>query len=52
MPLFHPAAALYNGSLRQTLIDDFLKIPTVIRQIDTPASAILAPEANDVTELQ
>ena len=52
MPLFHPAAALYNGSLRQTLIDDFLKVPTVIRQIDIPASAILAPEANDVTELQ
>lgn len=35
MPLFHPAAALYNGSLRQTLIDDFLKVPTVIEQIDT-----------------
>ncbi|MFY9228316.1 MAG: uracil-DNA glycosylase [Candidatus Microsaccharimonas sp.] len=34
MPLFHPAAALYNGSLRQTLIDDFLKVPTVIKQID------------------
>jgi len=33
MPLFHPAAALYNGSLRQTLIDDFLKVPEVIRQI-------------------
>lgn len=24
VPLYHPAAALYNGSLRQTLIDDFL----------------------------
>jgi uracil-DNA glycosylase len=34
MPLFHPAAALYNGGLRQTLIDDFLKVPEVIRQID------------------
>lgn len=33
MPLFHPAAALYNGSLRQTLIDDFLKVPEVIRQL-------------------
>lgn len=33
MPLFHPAAALYNGSLRQTLIDDFLKVPGVIRQL-------------------
>ncbi len=24
IPLYHPAAALYNGSLRQTSIDDFL----------------------------
>lgn len=35
MPLFHPAAALYNGSLRQTLIDDFLKVPEVIKQLST-----------------
>jgi uracil-DNA glycosylase family 4 len=35
IPLFHPAAALYNGSLRQTLIDDFLKVPTVIKKLDT-----------------
>jgi uracil-DNA glycosylase family 4 len=33
MPLFHPAAALYNGSLRQTLIDDFSRIPKVLAQI-------------------
>lgn len=33
MPLFHPAAALYNGGLRQTLIDDFLKVPEVIRRL-------------------
>jgi uracil-DNA glycosylase family 4 len=33
LPLFHPAAALYNGSLRQTLIDDFLAVPEVIRQL-------------------
>ena len=24
IPLYHPAAALYNGGMRQTLIDDFL----------------------------
>lgn len=30
VPLYHPAAALYNGSLRQTLIDDFLNVPKVI----------------------
>lgn len=33
LPLFHPAAALYNGGLRQTLIDDFAKIPTVINKL-------------------
>ncbi|HUD10332.1 MAG TPA: uracil-DNA glycosylase [Candidatus Saccharimonadales bacterium] len=31
LPLFHPAAALYNGGLRQTLIDDFAKIPNIIK---------------------
>src|ERR1700757_2317132 len=29
LPLFHPAAALYNGGLRQTLIDDFASIPAI-----------------------
>lgn len=33
LPLFHPAAALYNGGLRQTLIDDFAKIPKILAQI-------------------
>lgn len=31
IPLYHPAAALYNGGLRQTLIDDFMKVPALIR---------------------
>jgi len=34
LPLFHPAAALYNGSLRQTLIDDFSAIPALLNQIE------------------
>lgn len=33
LPLFHPAAALYNGAMRQTLIDDFALIPTIIQKI-------------------
>lgn len=36
MPLFHPAAALYNGAMRQTLIDDFNKIPKVLAKINSP----------------
>lgn len=33
LPLFHPAAALYDGSLRQTLIDDFATIPLILEKI-------------------
>lgn len=33
LPLFHPAAALYNGAMRQTLIDDFAMIPSIIEII-------------------
>lgn len=35
MPLYHPAAAMYNGKLRQTLLDDFLRIPQVIDQLSS-----------------
>jgi uracil-DNA glycosylase len=34
MPLFHPAAALYNGSMRDTLIDDFMKLPIVLKKLE------------------
>lgn len=33
LPLFHPAAALYNGGLRQTLIDDFARLPEILKKI-------------------
>lgn len=33
LPLFHPAAALYNGGMRQTLIDDFARIPQILTKI-------------------
>ncbi|MDQ3123097.1 MAG: uracil-DNA glycosylase [bacterium] len=33
LPLFHPAAALYNGGMRQTLIDDFARIPNILQKI-------------------
>jgi DNA polymerase len=29
-PCYHPAAALYNGGLKETLINDFSKIPKVL----------------------
>lgn len=30
LPLYHPAAALYNGGMRQTLMDDFQKVKDLI----------------------
>jgi uracil-DNA glycosylase family 4 len=35
LPLFHPAAALYNGGMRQTLIDDFVRLPNIIKKLQT-----------------
>jgi DNA polymerase len=33
LPLFHPAAALYNGMMRQELINDYQAIPETLRLI-------------------
>src|SRR6201993_2360478 len=33
LPLFHPAAALYNNDMRQTLIDDFALIPAILKKL-------------------
>jgi DNA polymerase len=33
IPLYHPAAALYNGGMRQTLIDDFVMVPKIIEKM-------------------
>jgi uracil-DNA glycosylase family 4 len=34
LPLYHPAAALYNPLQRQTLIDDFNLIPAIITKVN------------------
>jgi len=34
LPLYHPAAALYNGALRAKLFEDFKKIPLVFSKIE------------------
>jgi len=43
-PLYHPAAALYNGSLRDVLKKDFKKLPAVLKAVDNDVkkSKILA----------
>lgn len=33
LPLYHPAAALYNGSMREVLINDFKKITKALQNI-------------------
>lgn len=35
VPLYHPAAALYNGSMRATLVEDFIKLPKIINILKT-----------------
>lgn len=34
LPLYHPAAALYNGGMRDTLKEDFKKIPKILKEIE------------------
>ena len=34
LPLYHPAAALYNGSMRTTLLADFEHIPKVLKELE------------------
>jgi len=45
MPLFHPAAALHNDGLRQTLLDDFAKIPAVISKIKSTEHEATPPDS-------
>jgi DNA polymerase len=34
LPLYHPAAALYNGGMREELMNDFKKIPLALKKIE------------------
>ena len=34
LPLYHPAAALYNGGMRETLVKDFNKIPKALIELN------------------
>lgn len=35
LPVYHPAAALYNGGLRGTLFEDFAQIPGLVERIQS-----------------
>ncbi len=36
LPLYHPAAALYNGGLRSQLFEDFAAIPGLLKTLSSP----------------
>ena len=40
VPLYHPAAALYNGGMRNTLIEDFKMLPKIIEIIKKESAEI------------
>lgn len=42
LPLYHPAVALYNGSMRHVLMADFQKIPPILKKISPADSTGLA----------
>lgn len=43
LPVYHPAAALYNGGLRGTLIADFAQIPSLVERVrETGRDELLA----------
>jgi uracil-DNA glycosylase family 4 len=33
LPVYHPAAALYNGGLRATVFEDFAQLPTLVARV-------------------
>lgn len=42
-PTYHPAAALYNGSLKETFISDIGKIPLILSKLDESTTRSQAP---------
>ncbi|MFH1088598.1 MAG: uracil-DNA glycosylase [Patescibacteria group bacterium] len=49
-PIYHPAAALHNPNLADTLKSDFLKIPTVLSQLDKLSSSLLPDSSPSTTK--
>lgn len=52
LPVYHPAAALYNGGLRGTLFEDFAQIPALVERIrETGREDLLARSGIDTSDL-
>jgi uracil-DNA glycosylase len=51
VPMFHPAAALHQQSLRDTLLEDFRRaIPLALAEARKPASTQPAPKADEKSD--
>jgi DNA polymerase len=48
-PMYHPAAALHQPSLRRTVEDDMLKIPELLARIDEMAESKRPEEAEQLS---
>lgn len=51
VPMYHPAAALHQGTLRATIEADFLKLPRILaemRQQQAVEEAVAAPKAEQI----
>jgi DNA polymerase len=44
VPMFHPAAALHQPSLRKTVEEDFARLPKILAEISQVAEAAAAPD--------
>jgi len=49
--MYHPAAALHQQSLRQTIETDMLKIPSLLAQVETVPAARQQPEQLNMFEV-
>ena len=47
-PMYHPAAALHQPSLRHTIEEDMLNIPRLLQQVDQLAETELPVEAEQL----
>ena len=43
-PMYHPAAALHQGSLKKTIEADMLQIPYLLNEADTLTETKIEPE--------
>src|SRR3989344_3460537 len=51
LPLYHPAAALYNGGLPQPLLTDFAKTPAILKKISDTKLNSPEPKTSDQPSL-